>query len=219
MPVSSSPSMSQITNITKGAGNLNNSDIRYLLGVASGQISMSAAINKPASGSVSYTSPGTYSWLVVPYQTLSVTVNGAGGGGGGGSTAYIGWYRGSNGTAGGQSAFGSVIGYGGAGGGVQPEYSGTAAGGTASGGDTNTTGGGAAGGAGGSGNGAANSQAGGSGGRAVKSWTNKVTAGSPTWAGTVSVTVGTRGLGGGASGQGGGSGGNGTNGSVVISWS
>lgn len=219
MPVSSSPSMSQIVAITRGAANLNDSDVRYLLGVASGQISLSSAIGKPVAGSQTYSTPGTYSWIVLPYQNLTADVRGAGGGGGGGSTAYIGWYTGSNGTAGAQSSFGSVIGYGGAGGGVQPNASGTAAGGTATGGDTNTTGGGAAGGAGGSGNGAASSQNGGPGGRAVKSWTYKLTAGSPGWAGSVSITVGTRGLGGSASPQGGGSGSNGTNGSVIISWS
>jgi hypothetical protein len=64
---------------------LNNSDIRYLLGVSSGQISITSAYSKPANNSYSYTSPGAYSLVVPAYQYFSVDVRGGGAGGNGGN--------------------------------------------------------------------------------------------------------------------------------------
>jgi hypothetical protein len=227
-PSSGQISFANIAVITKGSStaqvDLNESLSRSLAAVPSGQISINNFYNKPSPGSNTYTTPGTYTFLCPPYQTLSIDVRGGGGGGGGGSTAYIIWYRGTRGSVGANSSFNSstiVLGNGGAGGDVQPEQSGANpnGGGTASGGDTNTKGGGSAGGNGGSGNGAAPSQNGGFGGRAVKSWVFNSTAGFLSWGTNYTVVVGRGGAGGGASSAGGGPGGTGANGSVIINWS
>ncbi|OGG62798.1 hypothetical protein A3C21_00820 [Candidatus Kaiserbacteria bacterium RIFCSPHIGHO2_02_FULL_59_21] len=90
-------------------------------------------------GSQTYSSPGTYTFAVPAYGSLTVTVNGAGGGGGGGA---------GNGASGGQSSFYGIIAGGGGGGIGGPNFDGKEAsqqgaggsGGSASGGDVNTSG-------------------------------------------------------------------------------
>lgn len=106
-------------------------------------------------GSATYSTPGTYTFTVPAYGSLTVTVNGAGGGGGGiyaGAPAT----RGGAGGTGGTSSFASVTAYGGSGG-SGAGWSQTGRGsscyptpwngssGTATDGDSNTTGGGAGG--------------------------------------------------------------------------
>jgi len=61
---------------------LNDSAVRTLAGAVSGAISMSSLRGKSSSGSQSYTSPGTYSW-VAPAGVTKVSVVAVGGGGGG----------------------------------------------------------------------------------------------------------------------------------------
>jgi hypothetical protein len=174
-----------------------------------------------ADGSQSYATPGTYTFTVPAYGTLTVTVNGAGGGGAGGSFESL--YQGANGSNGGNSSFnGNIIGNGAGGGSPAIKcssggtycYSGASGG--ASGGSTDTTGGGGAGGAGGAGDiGFLNGGAGGAGGKAVTTYNaGGLTAGAGT-----QVVVGA----GGAGGAGGydpytGDGSSGSNGSVTISW-
>ena len=120
-------------------------------------------------GSITYSTPGTYTFTVPTYGTMDVAVKGAGGGGGGGANDYM-WdpsivpnpamLSGGYGGDGGNSSFGgSLIAYGGHGGGPQVFIPGglyatnglqpAAASSGATGGDTNSTGGGAPGGAGG----------------------------------------------------------------------
>lgn len=101
-------------------------------------------------GSQAWSSPGTYSFTVPAFHTLSVIVKGAGGGGGGGGASFYGYvYYGGVGGVGGQSSFGpNLIAAGGAGGPVSGTYydmspRSPGANGQGSGGDTNTTGGGA----------------------------------------------------------------------------
>jgi hypothetical protein len=89
-------------------------------------------------GSATYATPGTYSFIVPYFATLSVAAYGAGGGGGG---------MASPGGTGGYSAFGGVVGYGGTGGATAPA-GGTGAAGGATGGDSNAAGAGAGGGIG-----------------------------------------------------------------------
>lgn len=188
-------------------------------------------------GSSNYTSPGTYSFIVPNFNSLSVDVRGAGGGGGGveifdGDFGVVA-HAGSNGTAGGQSYFGSVIGNGGGGGtkgnGTVYTFSGNpwsfsdgsaGAAGTASGGTTNTTGGGSSGGAGAVEGtysaGACNGGPGGAGGRSLRTYT----IGELTVGASITVVVGTRGspgvmdpaLNGSQAGYG-------AHGAVYISWS
>jgi hypothetical protein len=86
---------------------------------------------KVTSGSATYSTPGTYTFYVPAYSSLTVYVDGAGGGAG---LDVI-----TNGNAGGSSVFygsATVIGYGGGGG----TTGAGGAGGSASGGDTNTAG-------------------------------------------------------------------------------
>ena len=102
----------------------------------SGQISLDQfhGAVKVVPGSVTFSSPGTYTFTVPVYSSLTVYSDGAGGGG-----AAFGGY---NGNAGGNSSFnGTVIGNGGGGGlyGATGPVSGGAAG-SASGGDTNLSG-------------------------------------------------------------------------------
>jgi hypothetical protein len=179
-----------------------------------------------ADGSQSYTAPGTYTFTVPSYSTLTVAVNGGGGGGGGSECSTQGaGDPGGMGGMGGTSSFGSAMAAGGTGaeGGANDACylafsGGDGSPGTASGGDTNTTGGGGAGGSGSVGFlGGGNGGDGGSGGRAVKSYA----VGALTSGSTVSVIVGQAGAGGpsvepgppygnpGTAGQGG---------SVVINW-
>ena len=199
-------------------------------------------------GSQSYTTPGTYSFTVPSYGTLTATVNGAGGGGGG-RNSY-----GGNGT---NSSFGSVTGYGGSGaaswnnsGGYPANPGG--AGGSATGGTVNTSGGTGQDGAVGSaqgGNGGA-SPNGGAGGAGVTSPFATGSAGSAPGGGgggggitnghalgggggggyasktyasgdlvtNSTITVVVGSGGGGGTGSGVGFGGSGANGSVSISW-
>ncbi len=155
-------------------------------------------------GSQNYTSPGTYTFPVpADYNSLTVTVNGAGAGGtfeGQLSFPASGVFY-NPGTNGGDSSFGSVVAHGG-----KPlTGSGSATPGDASGGDTNTTGGGAPGGA----NNGLASGTGGPGGKAIKTWASGAP-GAP--AGTVTVVVGAGGS------PGSGNSNPGENGSVSISW-
>ena len=209
--------------------------VRRLLGIyPTGTPSLQLAYGKQIGGSATYTTPGTYTFNVPLYNTITVTVNGAGGGGGGASgrsqaaneQQTVTYPAGSNGTSGTASRFDTttpLVGNGGAGGSGASGASGTAAAGdpgTATGGSTNTTGGGSNGGAGGNGT-YRDGGPGGDGGRAVRTFTRDV-AGSPIVGGTVTVVVGTRGSGG-AGGVGntytGPSGANGTHGTVTITWS
>lgn len=150
---------------------------------------------------VSYTTAGTYPFDVPAYLTMSVAVNGAGGGA---STS-----NGANGTAGGNSSFGSATVVQGDGGGAgssntgssynwvtqqwQSGVNGTAGGaGGASGGDTNTTGGGAAGSTSGTAVNFGSVPNGGNGGRAVKAFTLGAS-GAPTPGQSITVVVGAAG--------------------------
>lgn len=159
-----------------------------------------ATIGGGASGSQTYSTPGTHTFTVpANYQSLTVTVNGAGGGAAGVNAA------GTSGGAGGNSSFGgSVIGYGGkAGGEANFPVTGSSRGadGIASGGNvSNTTGGGAVGGIG------PNSYGnGGTGGQAVSSY-------APGLASTIPVVVGAGGGAGTSNATAG------SNGSVTITW-
>lgn len=173
-------------------------------------------------GSQTFSTPGTFTFTVPLYNSLTVTVNGAGGGGGGANLYYVVTYyyapsgityKGyraagpTTGGAGGNSSFNStVIGDGGGGGVTGSGSDGTA--GSASGGDTNTTGGGAAGGPKpSSGLEVAVSRPGGPGGRAVKTYA----LGALTVGAGISVVVGAGGTGGGGDNPG-------SNGSVVVTW-
>lgn len=100
---------------------------------AAGNMTTSAArtvtVSNTVAGSQTYSTPGTYSFTVPAYTTLTVQVWG---GGGGGTGAYI------EGTSGASSQFGATVIAGGGGNGGDP---GDGGGGTASGGTTNTSGG------------------------------------------------------------------------------
>ena len=149
-------------------------------------------------GTAHYPSPGSASFGVPPYHTLTVDVQGAGGSGSSGI----------NGIAGGGSFVGSVIANGGGGGIV---VGGPGAPGSASGGTTNTTGGGAAGGYAGPG---ANDYPGGNGGRAQITWTAGAP-GAPHPGDILSVAIGAGGPGISYFGT---NSGPGANGSVSLSW-
>jgi hypothetical protein len=183
-------------------------------------------------GSISYTTPGTYNFVIPLYTTLTVDVRGAGGGGGGlygHAWDYEDQYFGTDGGPGGVSQFQAstyVQGNGG-GGGHQGEYiyddvgshvGSNGTNGTASGGDTNTTGGGSAGGSGSTDSIFNNSHGGtgGYGGRAVKEFA----IGNLTVGNTYVVVVGTGGIKGTEtfSGSHRGDGYPGSNGAVYISW-
>ncbi len=189
-----------------------------------------------ANGSQTYSTPGSYSFVVPAYGTLTVTVRGAGGGGGGqAQLTNLTAFPGNPGSAGGNSSFSGVIGYGGAGGtggnGTINQtscssYPGSAgAPGGAAGGSSNTTGAGAAGGSGGSYwvcffQGAVSvvgpGGPGGAGGQATRSYTfGQLNPGA-----SVTVVVGTGGAGGYSNNNGytGGTGASGSNGSVAVSW-
>jgi len=159
-------------------------------------------------GSQTYSRPGTYTFTVPAYSSLSVTVKGAGGSGADGNVWSYGpqeyypdsWY-GSDGFNGGYSTFGNVRGNGGEKGyGYFGHYR-NGAGGIASGGSSNTTGAGGAGGAGGQYalNGTYDGEyrysasgSGGNGGRAIKSYAS----GQLIPGNTVTVKVGAGGAGG-----------------------
>lgn len=167
---------------------------------------------KAVAGGQNFTSPGTYSFTVPPYQTLTVYVDGGGGGGGDMGVNYGYGIQNSgygNGQAGGQSSFGGMlVGNGGGGGASWPGGSG--GGGTAGGGNySNTVGGGSAGGAGSCYIGYCGGS-GGAGGRAVSVFYP----GALTVGGTVTVVVGA----GGASTGSPFHGNSGNSGGVYISW-
>jgi Bacterial Ig domain len=207
--------------------------IGYIVVSVSGVGIVASAPQKAyASGSQNYTTPGSYTFTVPSYGTLTVTVTGAGGGGGGGSVPAQGaGYQGGNGGGGGNSTFNaSVVGYGGGGGAhgdttnMAPGSAGGA--GSAGGGDTNSAGAGAGGGAGGPGPnyidppGPAGGP-GGAGGQASKTYSGSaLTPGSG-----ITVVVGSGGAAGAGetaygspSPYGDGPGSAGSNGSVSISW-
>lgn len=190
-----------IYNSTTAQISLYENEVFLLSGVGSGQVALSNLYNKPTVGNTgsTYYSPGSYSWIVVPYKTLTATVAGAGGGGGGycGGQFYFGCvnyrenYAGSSGN---QTDFNGTIAYGGGGG--QPCNRGV---GSSGGNNINAnTGGGGAGGAGNTNpldtscNQASGSN-GGPGGRAVTSWTKGVNG--PSYGSTINFTVGAGGVG------------------------
>jgi len=185
-----------------------------LLTSDTGAVRMSDVYGKPVPGSYTFTTPGTYSFLVPIYQYLSISVYGAGGGGGGGDNHNIYGYGncGYDGGDGGYSAFGGVVANGGGyGGGNCSGHPGIDAGGS---GGSVTVGGGAAGGNGGwPQQGSGNGYNGGRGGLVTYTWQNLVTSGYPPWQTYVTVVVG---LGGAAAPQ---NATNGASGAVGISWS
>lgn len=216
-PSSGPISFSQIAKFFTGSNtqvSMNDQLTRLLTGDLAGTIKMSDVYNKPAPGSASFLTPGTYSLLIPVYQTLNVTVMGAGGGGGGGDNHNIYGYGncGYDGLNGGNSQFLTVVAYGGGyGGGDCSGHPGINSGGT---GGTVTVGGGSAGGHGGwPQQGSGNGYAGGAGGRVDYSWTFGVTSGYPAWATYVTLIVG---AGGGAPG---GNAGPGSPGAVYFTWS
>jgi hypothetical protein len=222
LPSSGQISFSQIAQITKNsttaAVSLGESDSRTLLGISSGQISISSGYGKPASGGTNYTTPGTYTFVVPAYQTLNADIAGAGSGGGGGYGcgclqfyyAICQWCAGCSGNegggTGGTSSFNGAAGNGGAWG-VQ--------GATVSAGDVSsaTTGGGGAGGAAGGGHDYCPSSGSGgyAGGRIITSWTKG--SNGPAYGASITVTVGAGAAGGYSNG------GTGGNGWVYLSWS
>jgi|694.fasta_scaffold21674_3 hypothetical protein len=234
LPSSGQISFSDIATITKGNAtseiSIGEANTRYLFGVPSGSISISTGYGKPAAGSNTYSTPGSYSWLVYPYQTVFANV--AAGGGGGGEGAYYAFLYyfaiaegGSGGNSGANSSFNGLsatAGTGGGGGGFA-SFGGAGTNGGGSGGSV-TTGGGGAGGGGGSGyfnyafQPAYSGGNGGAGGKVTQQWSHQITSGFPVWAGSYPVTVG----GGGGVNVGGynaGTPGNGANGWVTINWS
>lgn len=239
-PSSGAISFSQIGNIVKGSAtaqiSLGESGTRTLFGVAaSGQISITSGYNKPAAGSASYSTPGSYTFFVPIYEFLNVDVMGGSGGGGGGADHNPGFYNcgGNAGGAAGESRFASstpVVGGGGGGGGPgNNNYAATN--GTATGGDNNYVGNATyclAGGAGGPSYNYPSGATGGYSGRATKVWKHALTSGNPSWGSSITVTVGAKGAGGGG-GQGaynfvfyctgGRNGSSGNDGYVNMSWS
>lgn len=163
-------------------------------------------------GATTFSTPGTYSFTVPNFVSMSVSVKGAGGGGGG--TGYNSSYYGHAGTAGTVTSFGSLIanaGGGGNGGGWFGYCGATGAAGTASGDSSATTGGGNAGGSpGGWGLGDCGGY-GGAGGSVSATYTRSTLA-----RGTViTIVIGSGGTGG-LAGSGSGGGVAGANGSVTI---
>ena len=154
-------------------------------------------------GSASY-SPGTFSFVVPEYNTLTIDLKGAGGGG---ASMYT---NAASGTPTQISALGLVAN---GGGGAYTSGSRTYAGaaGGASGGDTNITGGGGAGGDPGGSPVGIYYNPGGAGGRLIKTYTYGAS-GAPVPGTSLTISVG-------AGGAGAGSGGAGGSGSANLSWS
>lgn len=161
-------------------------------------------LTSSGSGNISYLTPGSYSFTVPPYSTLTVTVIGGGGGGGGGYNCVDG-ISAQYGFGGSLSSFNSsIIGYGGNGGSASQYAAGGSAGtgGTAIGGTTNYTGNSGSGSTGGTlyasgGNGSINNcgnagGGGGGGGKAIKTYS----AGQLTVGASIAVVVGDGGIGG-----------------------
>jgi hypothetical protein len=153
-------------------------------------------------GSTTYSSPGSTNFTVPNYNSLTVTVRGAGGGGADREQ--------SDGADGGYSQFSSATPVKANGGGAGQAYGGTGANGGASGpaGTSTTTGGGAAGGVGGNYGSDDTGWSGGNGGYAQKTWTVG-DAGAPAPGASIPVVVG----------AGGGGYHSGSNGSVQAIWS
>ena len=86
LPSSGAITLGNVASVIKGSSNANirmgDTETRLLLGNTTGVASLGSARGKPIAGNTSYTSPGTYTFLVPPYETLTANVNGAGGGGG-----------------------------------------------------------------------------------------------------------------------------------------
>ncbi len=177
-------------------------------------------------GSTTWSTPGTYSFVVPFYNTMTVTVNGAGGSGGAdidNNTLYTSYTTSPDGSTGGNSSFASAtscVGNGGAGGAASTRFdtgkgyitssgtNGAAGGASGPSGGTATTGGGAAGGAGGTWETGTVGGTGGSGGKFVKTFTAGASD-APVPGSTITVAVGAHGNTGAN---------NGTNGSVSASW-
>lgn len=181
---------------------LNDGDVRTLAGIGSGQISLANLYNKPTAGNTggTYYSPGSYTWIVVPYQTLYAQVAGGGGGGGGGcggqafTYGCVNFCASSSGTGGAGSTFNGLTGNGGGGGGQCNSGVGAAGGGS---GGTVYTGSGGAGGAGGVPGGVncnqSNGSAGGAGGRTDGSW--RKGSNGPAYGASLGLSVGGGGTG------------------------
>ena len=201
---------------------LNDPDVRSLSGVSSGQISLTNAYNKPTAGNTgsTYYTPGSYSWVVVPYETLVSQVAGGGGGGGGACSGEIFYYgcvnpcSGTSGSAGSQSTFNGVIAYGG-GGGVVCGATGSNGGNNQ---NANTGGGGTAGARGTAGGNCnqVNGGLGGQGGYVQVSWRKGSTG--PNYGSTINFSVGAGGAAGRTDCRGGQPGAGGA-GWVYVSWS
>lgn len=194
---------------------------------ASGRISLFDFLGarKSVPGSVEWTDPGKYEFVVPAYSTMTVEVEGAGGGAGSSIWENYGApiaASGQNGFAGSESRFSSLVGAGGGGGGggigtgprtATPGVAGTP--GTAAGGTTNTPGGGRLGGVGKpylTGLGAGGN--GGNGGKAMRTFTVGEP-GAPVVGEQLFATVGVGAPAGAFPGT---QGTNGANGRVKISW-
>lgn len=233
-PASGQISLSDVAlivyNSTSAQAALSDSDVVYLAGFSAGQqIALSNLYNKPTAGNSgsTYNTPGSYSWIVVPYKTLTANVVAAGGAGGGytgGQLVFVQNFgfvctnkcTAGSGTDGGNTDFNGVFSYGGGGGGCCGGAAGSARGNNIN----ANTGGGGAGGAGNTNPVDTNCEqaagaSGGAGGFAIKSWTKGVDG--PAYGSTINFTVGAGGTSAGSCrGQAGGPGGNG---SVYLSWS
>lgn len=236
LPSSGSISMNQIRIEVLLSGNqidLNNSKIRELFGVSSGQISMSSGYSKrwvtPGSSGV-YGYTGANQFFPVPrYETLTVTVNAAGGGSSGlcGNDGFAHGYCGGAGGAGENSRITgtkmtTITAGGGAGslGSRQStddndcQASGAAGGGS---GGSVVVGGGAAGGINNTGNcGIAGRGDGGAGGKVTKTW-NWFDADAPPYGSQMTIYIGAGGSGG-SPGESAGTGNPGGSGSASFSW-
>lgn len=151
-------------------------------------------------GSASY-SPGTFSFVVPEYYTLTIDLKGAGGGGAARN------YNAASGAPTQITSLGLIADGGGGSYNVSPGVNAAGVSGSASGGDTNITGGGAAGGTAG-----LLGQPGGAGGRCIKTYAYGAP-GAPIPGTSLTVVVGSGGAGAGPSG------GTGGPGSAGLSWS
>lgn len=227
-PSSGQISFSQIAQIVSGSAtaqvDMNSSDVRALLGVSSGQISITSAYSKPVANSYSYTTAGDYTLAISPFQSMSIDTRGGGqgGNGGSGSDTCLGWCgqycffnyccngRGGNAGAAGDSSYFRVSGvvdvtaYGGTSSGVGSGYGGTV-----------TNGGGGAGGSMGYAFGCSggNGSAGNAGGRVTTSYTKGVSG--PGYTATTGLSASIHVGGGGGGGYN--AGGTGGGGAVYVS--
>ena len=236
LPANGVMTISSISTLCRGSNTefgMTNWDARWLAGKDRGVIKLSDFYSKPTPGANTYSTPGTYTFLVPAHESLSVDVRGAGGGGGGGgywlnAMWVYGWIialTGNWGTAGGSSSFGGVVAYGGSpgspGGGLNQGSVGADGGGT---GGSVTTGGGSAGGAGGPANRNEGSGYqgyggnGGDGGKTTKSYTY-LASGGLTWKDSITIVVGAGGRGGPTNPGITPAGSPGAAGQVTISWS